>query len=167
MLDKLSIFGAKYLFIVIAGIALVYFLRQPRSTQKRIVIFAAVTLPLIFIVSKIGALLYDDPRPFVVGHFVPLIPHEPDNGFPSDHVLLCASIAAVIYPSRKRLSLILWVLTLLVGMSRVHVGLHHPVDIIGSIGMAMVVAALACLIIPSRWLSISENRCPRVAWPDA
>lgn len=147
MLDKLSIFGAEYLFIVIAGIAFVYFLRQPRATQKQIVIFAVLTLPLIFIVSKISALFYDDPRPFVVGHFIPLIPHEPDNGFPSDHVLLCAGIAVVIYPSSKRLSLILWVLTSLVGMSRVRVGLHHPIDIIGSIGIATAVAALACLII--------------------
>lgn len=142
MLDTLSIFGAKYLFIVIAGIALVYFLKQPRSRQKRIVIFAALTLPLTYIASKVGALLYNDPRPFVAGHFIPLVQHEPDNGFPSDHVLLCAGIAAVIYPSRKGLSLILWALTLLVGVSRIHTGLHHPVDIIGSTIMAIVVAAI-------------------------
>jgi len=142
MIDTLSIIGAKYLFIVIAGVAFVYFLKQSRLGQKRILIFAAITLPLTFIVSKIGALLYFDPRPFVTGHFVPLIPHEPDNGFPSDHVLLCASIAALVYPSSKRLSLALWVLTLLVGVSRVFTGLHHPVDVIGSALMAIVVAAL-------------------------
>jgi undecaprenyl-diphosphatase len=159
--DKLSIFGAKYLFIVIGLIALVYFLGQPRSMQKRIVIFAAVTLPLIYIFSKIGGLLYDDQRPFVVGHFVPLISHEPDNGFPSDHVLLCAGIAAIIYPSSKRLSLVLWVLTLLVGLSRVHVGLHRPIDIIGSIGIAVVVATLAYFIMPSRWFATSGDRDSR------
>lgn len=142
MLDTLSIFGAKYLLIVIAGIALVYLLEQPRSRQKRIAIFAALSLPLTYIISKFGALLYDDPRPFVSGHFIPLITHEPDNGFPSDHVLLCAGIAAVIYPSSKSLSLILWALTLLVGMSRVHTCLHHPIDIIGSIVMAIAVAAI-------------------------
>jgi undecaprenyl-diphosphatase len=151
LLDTLSIFGAKYLFIVIAGIALVYFLKQPRSRQKRIVIFAALTLPLTYIVSKIAALLYADPRPFVSGQFIPLIPHEPDNGFPSDHVLLCAGLAAVIYPSSKSLSLILWALTLLVGMSRVHTGLHHPIDIIGSIIMAIVVAAIVYRV-GLRWL---------------
>jgi undecaprenyl-diphosphatase len=158
VLDTLSMFGAKYLFIVIAGITLVYFLGQPRSIQKRIVIFAAVTLPLIYIFSKIGGLLYDDPRPFVAGHFVPLIPHEPDNGFPSDHVLLCAGIAAIIYPSSKGLSLVLWVLTLLVGISRVHVGLHHPLDILGSMGLAVTVATLAYFIMPSRWLATSGDR---------
>ncbi len=157
MFDKPSIFGAKYLFIVIGVMALVYFFGQPRSMQKRIVIFAAVTLPLIYIVSKIGGLLYDDPRPFVVGHFVPLIPHEPDNGFPSDHVLLGAGLAAVIYPSSKRLSLMLWVLTLLVGMSRVQVGLHRPIDIIGSIGMAIVVAAIVYRLIMGSFLKFVSN----------
>jgi undecaprenyl-diphosphatase len=150
VLDTLSIVGAKYLFIVIAGIAFVYFLKQPRSKQKRILMFAALTLPVTFIVSKIGGLLYNDPRPFVVGHFIPLIPHEPDNGFPSDHVLLCASIAAVIYPSSKSLSLILWALTLLVGISRVLTGLHHSVDVIGSIMLAIVVAAIVYRIINRR-----------------
>jgi undecaprenyl-diphosphatase len=157
MLDSLSIFGAKYLFIVIAVIALAYLLKQPRSGQKRIAIFAALTLPLTYIVSKIAALLYTDPRPFVAGHLIPLIAHEPDNGFPSDHVLLCAGIAAVIYPSSKRLSLILWALTLLVGMSRVHTGLHHPVDIIGSIVMAIAVAAIVYRLIMGSFLKFVSN----------
>src|SRR5216684_3360693 len=147
MLNTLSIIGAKYLFIMIAGIAFVYFLKQPRGEQKRLVLFAALTLPLAYVVSKIGAFLYNDPRPFVAGHFVPLIPHEPDNGFPSDHVLLCASIAALIYPSSKRLSAALWALTLLVGLSHVYTGLRHPVDIIGSIALAIVVASIVYVII--------------------
>ena len=119
--------------------------------------FAALTLPVTFIVSKIGALLYNDPRPFVVGHFIPLIPHEPDNGFPSDHVLLCASIAAIIYPSSKRLSLILWALTLLVGVSRVHIGLHHSEDVIGSIMLAISVAAIVYRIINRRKISADST----------
>lgn len=157
MLDTLSILGAKYLFVVIADIAIVYFLKQPRDEQKRIVIFAALALPLTFIVSKLGGLLYFDPRPFVVGHFVPLIPHEPDNGFPSDYVLLCASIAAVISLSNKYLGLALLLLTLLVGASRVHTGIHHAIDIIGSLVMALGVAGLVYLVIRSRWIRKTPN----------
>lgn len=158
MLDTLFIFGANYLFIVIAGIALIYLLRQPRDEQKRIIIFATLVLPLAYGVSKIGALLYFDPRPFVVGHFVPLIPHEPDNGFPSDHTLLCASIAAVVFPSNKYVGFSLLILTLLVGASRVYTGVHHPIDIIGSIMMAFAVAGLVYLVIRARWV----NKIP--AW---
>jgi len=157
MLDTLSILGAKYLFVVIAGIALVYFLKQPRDEQKRIVIFAVLALPLTYIVSKIGALLYFDPRPFVVGHFVPLIAHEPDNGFPSDHVLLCASIAALVFPSSKYVGLVLLLLTLLVGASRVHTGIHHTIDIIGSLVMALAIAGLVYLMIRSRWVQKLPN----------
>jgi undecaprenyl-diphosphatase len=158
MLDTLSILGAKYLFVVIAGIAFVYFSKQSRDEQKRIVIFAVLALPLTFIVSKIGALLYFDPRPFVVGHFIPLIPHEPDNGFPSDHVLLCASIAAVVFTSNRYLGLVLLLLTLLVGVSRVHTGIHHLIDIIGSLVMAFAVAGLVYLIM-FHW----ERKTPRVS----
>jgi hypothetical protein len=86
VLDKLSIFGAKYLFIVIAGIALVYFLKQPRARQKRIAIFAALTLPLTYVVSKIAAFLYADPRPFLSGHFIPLIAHDQTMAF---HLIMC------------------------------------------------------------------------------
>ena len=142
MLDSLSILGGQYLFIVIAGIALIYLLTQSRAERRRILIFGALTLPAAYIVGKLCGYLYDDPRPFVTGHFSPLIPHGADNGFPSDHVLLCASIAAILYPSNRSLSLSLWALTLLVGASRVRAGIHHPIDIVGSISIAVVVAWL-------------------------
>ncbi len=129
------------------GIAVVYFLMQSRPRQKRMLIFAALVLPLVYIVSLIGGALYDDPRPFVAGHFTPLIPHKPSNGFPSDHVLWSAATAAIIFPNNKYLSLILWLLAVLVGASRVYVGVHHPIDILGSIAMAVVVTSIVYLII--------------------
>lgn len=97
----------------------------------------------------------------MIGHFNPLIPHEPDNGFPSDHVLLCAAIAALIYPSNRYLSLILWALTLLVGISRVHTGIHHAVDIIGSIMMAVAVAVLVYYLIKSRKVHLDGPKTSR------
>src|SRR5712692_2571521 len=147
MLDTLSTLAANYLWYMIIGIAVVYFLTQSRPEQKRMLIFAALVLPLVYIVSLLGGALCDDPRPFVVGHFVPLIPHKANNGFPSDHVLWSASTAAIIFLSNKYLSLILWLLTILVGAARVYVGVHHPIDIVGSIAMAILVASIVYLII--------------------
>src|SRR6266851_3970575 len=147
MVDTLSIIAANYLWYGIIGIAVVYFLIQSRPEQKRLLIFAALVLPLVYIVSILGGALYNDPRPFVVGHFTPLIPHKPNNGFPSDHVLWSAATAAIVFPSNKYLSPLLWVLTVLVGAARVHAGVHHPIDIVGSMLMAIVAASIVYLII--------------------
>ena len=107
---------------------------------------ALVALPAIYLIAKLISHFYYDPRPFVAGHFTPLIPHQADNGFPSDHTLLSAAIASIIYYFNKKLSIGLWVLTLIIGFSRVYAGIHHPVDILGSVIIAIIVAPVAFLL---------------------
>jgi undecaprenyl-diphosphatase len=136
------IFGAKYAMILSFVVAGGYFLKVPREEQKRMVLFAALALPLIYLTSLIASALYDNPRPFVVGNFTPLIPHAPNNGFPSDHTLLVSAIAAVCSFYSRRVGVILWVIALYVGISRVYVGVHHPVDIVGSAVIAVIVSLI-------------------------
>ena len=142
MINSLFIFGAKYLFIAVIAIAIYYSIKQPRAVQKKIAIFGVSVLPLSYIAAKIAGLFYYDPRPFVQTGIAPLIPHVADNGFPSDHTLICAAIAAAIYPFNKKISVLLWALTVLVGLSRVFVGVHHVVDIIGSVAISMMVGTV-------------------------
>lgn len=142
MLTSLYIFGAKYLIWGIMLIAGIYFLRQNRSQQKQLVVFAALSLPLTFVAARLMSLVYYNPRPFVQIGIVPLIAHAADNGFPSDHTLLGAAVALVVFRFHKKLGLVLGVLTLAVGLSRVAAGVHHVVDIAGSIAIASVVAWL-------------------------
>lgn len=149
-LNSLFIFGAKYLYVVAILIALFYFLKQPKETKKKIIILGLVSLPIMYAVAKLIGLFYYDPRPFVVGDFTPLIPHADDNGFPSDHTLFAAAIASVIYPFSRKTSFILWGITLAVGLSRVYVGVHHIVDILGSIAIAILISALTYWVIKIR-----------------
>ncbi len=143
MLETLIIFGAKYLYIVVVAIAIIYILHEPREKQKRILLLAIISLPIAYIIAKIGSWLYFDPRPFVVGNFTPLIPHVADNGFPSDHTLLTSGLASVIYVSNKKIGVLLWILALIVGISRVSAGIHHPVDILGSIIISVLIVFVA------------------------
>lgn len=138
-MNTLIIFTAKYLVFVSAAIAVFYFLKQPRQKQKEVLIFAVVLLPLSYIIAKIISHFYFDPRPFVVGHFTPLIPHAPDNGFPSDHTLLASAIAAVIFRFDKKTGLLLFFLALVIGLARILAGVHHFTDIMGSILVVLVV----------------------------
>jgi undecaprenyl-diphosphatase len=145
MLNFLIIFCAKYLYFLLIGIYLVYFIRLPKDEQKSLFLLTVIALPAIFLVSRIPALLYFDPRPFVVGHFAPLIPHAPDNGFPSDHALLTSSIASVVYYHSKKVSALLWLLTLMIGTARVLAGVHHWIDIFG----AIIISVIGTVIVKS------------------
>ena len=152
--QNVSIFGAKYLIYVLLLVTGVwYLLLKDRAKQKDILIFAIATLPLAFLVSLLAAKLYLDPRPFVTGHFTPLIAHGTDNGFPSDHTLLSAVVASIVWRYDRRVGYPLFVLTLVVGLSRMYVGVHHLVDILGSIFIAIMSA-----VIISRVLKIKHEK---------
>ena len=140
LLDTLAIVGAKYLYLLLLLTALIWFLKQPWAAKKEMAAWGVVALPLRYILLIVAGMVYFDPRPFDVGHFTPLIPHEPDNGFPSDHTLLCSATSSIVFFYNRKVSAALWGLTTLVGVSRVSTGLHHPLDILTSVVLAAVVS---------------------------
>jgi undecaprenyl-diphosphatase len=142
MINLIFIFGAKYLYLVIIIIAFIWFLSQNNPRKREILLISCICLPLIFIASGIAGRLYYNPRPFAVGNFEPLIPHQADNGFPSHHTLLVSAVSAIVFLFNRRLSLLLWFLALFVGFSRVYAGIHHIIDIIASIFISIIVITL-------------------------
>jgi undecaprenyl-diphosphatase len=142
-MDEPMIFVAKYLILLPIGTVGVYFLFQPYAAKKRMVTFAVPAAALSYLVGLVGNLVYFDPRPFVVGHFTPLILHVPDNGFPSDHTLLVSTVAAMSMYWNRKLGLLLWAIAIIVAVARVYVGLHHPMDVIGSMIIAMAAVSAA------------------------
>ncbi len=150
--DSIAVLVAKYLYLVQILIALIFFLRQPHPRQVEMVAFAMVFFPLVVVVARMAALFYFDPRPFVVGHFQPLLAHAPDNGFVSDHALLTSAAATLVVYFGWRLGLGLWVLAILVGASRVYVGIHHPIDVLAAFAMSAVLSPLAFRV-ADRWLA--------------
>ena len=136
--NLIFIFGAKYLYLIVIIISFIWFLTQPKLRKKEILIIICICLPLVFVISEVAGSLYYNPRPFVAGHFEPLIPHNADNGFPSHHELLVSFISTVIFAFNRRAGFVLWILALFVGLSRVYVGVHHPVDIVGSMIISII-----------------------------
>lgn len=149
MINNIFIFGAKYLFVLSPLIALYFFYRSDRDRQKEMVIFGFFSLPLTFLISILAKDLYFNPLPFVVRGFNPLISHAPNNGFPSDHVLLLASIASVVMFFDRKTAIYLWAIAIVVGLSRMYVGIHHLIDIGGSIVIALIAAFVVEAVL--RW----------------
>ncbi len=150
LIDAAAVFIAQYLYFLVLLIAAIFFIVQPLAIKKSMVICGAIVAPLSYAISRISSLLYYDPRPFVVGHFTPLIAHATDNGFPSDHVLLTGAVAMIVWFYNKKWSGGLWVLALLIGWARVYVGVHHVTDIAGSITIVLIAGAFYRLAVGRR-----------------
>ncbi len=150
MEDAFFIFCAQHLFVLPIVILGIYFFMQPREDWKRMAVFAVSAALLVYLIGVVGGLLYYDPRPFVVGHFTPLVPHASDNGFPSDHALLVSAVAMIGTMWNRRLGFWLWVLAAFVAIARVYVGVHHTMDVAGSFVISVVAVSLMAIFVQRR-----------------
>ncbi len=132
LMDYLMLFASKSLIFILVLSVGVLFLSLDRNGKKKMVVMAAVLFPLAFIVARIGSNIYFSPRPFVTYNFVPLLAHAADNGFPSDHALFAFSLAFFGLIFNKRAGYTFLIIALIIGVSRIYVGVHSPIDIIGS-----------------------------------
>ena len=77
-------------------------------------------------------LVYPDPRPLVG------VPHS--GAFPSGHAATAFAAATVIARDSRRLAIPAYALAALVAWSRVYVGVHWPLDVIGGAALGTLVA---------------------------
>lgn len=143
-MNEIIIIIAKYFILLPVVAALVVFFQLKGKKAKRnfaitIIVGGIATILL----ARVASAIWYDPRPFVVGHFTPLIPHAADNGFPSDHTLLAAFIGWTILRYSRKYGIVVLSAALLIGMARVLAGVHHVPDIIGS----FVISAIAALLV--------------------
>jgi len=143
MFEMLVIFTAKYLIVLPVIVLLAYFVFAKRAQKYRLTWLVVISMTLAYAFARLASDFYDDPRPFVVGHFKPLIEHAADNGFPSDHMLLAASIAAIVFYFNKRTGVVLWLVAFAIGFSRVAAGIHHTLDIIASAVISIFAVIIA------------------------
>lgn len=147
MTDFLIIFGATYLIAVPILVLLAYVVFARGRVLRQLAWLTALSLPVAYVLGRVAGMLYTDPRPFVAGHFTPLIAHSADNGFPSDHTLLAATLAMVVLYIDKRAGALLWIVAIVIGTSRVLAGVHHTTDIVASMLIAAVTVPLCQYVI--------------------
>jgi undecaprenyl-diphosphatase len=138
---------AQYLVFIVAVAAIVTLFFSNKITRNRIIILAIFSFIFAFIISRIGGGLYYDPRPFVVEHTQPLFPYSPDNGFPSEHTLAAMVIASVMFVYFRGAGILFGIMGILIGIARVIAGVHHPIDIIGGIVIAIISTGISWLIL--------------------
>ena len=138
---------AKYFIALSVLLTLYIWLKLSTPEKKRFLLLAILGAILSILLAKVGSKLYSDPRPFVTGHFTPYFAHANDNGFPSDHTLFASFLAFLTWHFSRKAGIALFVLALLIGLSRVIAGVHHLIDILGAVVFALVGVWLASLVV--------------------
>ena len=87
---------------------------------------------------------------------------EPDalnhfNSFPSDHGAVFFGLALVIYQTRPSLGVAAFIWAAIVDIARVYEGYHFPSDILGSLGLAVLLVSLS----RGRWCFDAASRVLR------
>ncbi len=150
LLDWLGIFLASYLnyFLVLAAI---FLLLKEKNWRQRIYFFCLAALSVILargVITEIIRFFYYQPRPFLALQIQPLVNHDITGSFPSGHATAYFALAlAVFYINRK---LGWWFLgaAFLVGLARIFVGLHWPLDILAGAIIGLLSAFVIKKIIP-------------------
>lgn len=134
-LDWMMVFFSKYvpyLFMTVIVVLFIMGIVKKNSDYRKVAVNTFVITVINLILSFIiGGIYYVD-RPFVHNKVNLLFPHVTDASLPSDHATGTMSIALGIKKYNNIFSIILTILSIIVGFSRVYVGHHYPMDVIGA-----------------------------------
>ena len=143
-MDSLVTAVAQYLLFPILGAAAVIWIFLPRQDKVGLAVQGIVSLVSAVVLIKLTAAIHMDPRPFVVDASIkPLFAHPADNGFPSDHTVVAATVAFLVMTYRRTLGAVLLAGSILVGIARVAAGVHHVQDIVAGVLIAAIAVGLA------------------------
>lgn len=113
-----------------------FWLRGNYDTKKQI-LKAFIFTSIAILISQCISHVYYHPRPFVMEVGRTLIYHAPNGSFPSDHMLIFSSIAfSYLFSAQRKLGTFLLIMAWLVAWSRVYLGVHFPLDMLGAFLLA-------------------------------
>lgn len=141
-IDDVMVFISQYALFLYAGLFLLLWIKG-NDKMKRSVLYAGCAGILALLLNGVIATFYFEPRPFVDHAVHLLITHAKDASFPSDHTSGAFALAIAMFVRHRNWGYPMLVLAILTGFSRIFIGFHYPLDIVGSI----VVALLATFIV--------------------
>ena len=148
-LDAFVVFLVNYLPYFV-GLLLLSFLFWPKKDKikNRAMVLLSVIAALIarFVVKSTILLFYDRPRPYIslplTHKLIAVAPTDNFQAFPSGHTIFFFALSTVVYSFNKRLGIFFFVCSLIIGITRIYVGVHWPSDILAGIILGVIVGII-------------------------
>jgi len=153
-LDSLAIFFAKYfIYYLVAGAIILFFLIKDKKEKIKYLILTLLSVILSrLIITEIIRFFWYRPRPFVAYAVNSLIKHSASASFPSGHIAFLFALSMAILFFNKKFGIAFLIISLLVGLARVFVGVHYPLDILGGIVIGIISAIVIKIIFKPKFL---------------
>jgi membrane-associated phospholipid phosphatase len=125
--------------VLIAAVAVTHLPKRPRP-----VVAVAVATLVAWRLDDLVKAIIERPRPEGLP-FGPIVrDHATGYGFPSGHTTLAFAFATVLHPLLPaRVRWIPWAIATAVGLARMYVGVHWPMDVVGGAALGIAVGAAA------------------------
>ncbi|WP_338464452.1 undecaprenyl-diphosphate phosphatase [Franconibacter daqui] len=126
---------------------------QKLSAQRQLVVKIALALAISVFLSWLMGHLFPHPRPFAEGVGHQFLHHSPDDSYPSNHGTVSFTFAlAFLCWHRVWSGLVLLAVACAIAWSRIYLGVHWPLDMVGGLLLGM----LACLAAQMVWNGCGE-----------
>lgn len=140
---------AEYTVFFLAIFVILFWFTKNKE-NKKMLICGGITFILAETMGKIAGLLHFNKQPFaVLSNTNQLIEKAINNSFPSDHTILFFSFCMSFWLFKKG-KWIVWVfLAILVGVSRIWVGVHYPLDVLIGAFIGIISAVIIYFTVPT------------------
>jgi len=146
-LNPFFVFIAEYMIFFLV-LAVLLFLFSRRNKNRIMVICAFITLVISDLFAKIAGQFHSNNQPFAeLPNVNRLVEKAVNNSFPSDHTIIFFSFCITFWLFKRGWGILWVILAVLVGISRIWVGVHYPADVLVGAIISIVSATIVYKIV--------------------
>lgn len=143
LLDFFLVFLSNWFgYLLLGGLVMFLVLHKDKKQGVRDIFVVLAAAVAAYVLSKVIKMLVPNPRPFeVLTEAHVLYTHGGGDSFPSGHATFYMSLAASLFFYHRKLALVYFLGALVIGLARIAVGVHWPLDILSGWVLGGIIGA--------------------------